>query len=577
MGQEPAGFRGWKLWTMVAVVLGSGIVFLDTSVVNLALPKIADELPRGAFAKLEVQGYVQNGYFVTLSALLILAGALTDYYGRRKVFAIGLAGFGLTSLLCGLAPNAQLLIAFRILQGAAGAFVVPASLSIIASSFDGEEQGRAFGVWAAASAATTIIGPFLGGLLVDTVSWRAAFLINVPLILIALYATLRHVPESRDEQATGRFDWVGSLIVIVAVAGLSFGPVRGQQSQWQDLAVPLLSMGIGLAAAIAFPFVMKRARDPLVPLDLFRSRNFSITNISTFVIYGALYVVLGFMGIFFIGTLGYSEPAAGLATIPATVLLVLFSGRFGKLSARFGPRFFMSAGPAIMGVGLLWFLRFPDGHAGWDLGAGAGQSLLPPLDYWVDVFPGVLVFGAGLMMMVAPLTTALMTSLPKRKSGLASAINNAISRVGSPIVFAVIFVVMAAGFYGSVQERVPDAPVDQPSFRRDVSPLNPPPEGVSPELLEATQEASTDSFRLAMLVASLMLLAGAAVNAAGISNRQAIEYPHAEPGERRTREEEEAAEPEPHELAPAPACVVCGEEGTVSAHGHRVELDTPEK
>jgi len=576
MAEEPRGFRGWKLWTMLAVVLGSGIVFLDTSVVTLALPKIAEELPRGAFAKLEVQGYVQNGYFVTLSALLILAGALTDYYGRRKVFAIGLAGFGVTSLLCGLAPNAQLLILFRILQGAAGAFVVPASLSILASSFDGEEQGRAFGLWAAASAATTIIGPFVGGLLVNTVSWRAAFLINVPLILVALYATVRYVPESRDEQASGRFDWVGSLIVIVAIAGLSFGPVRGEQSQWRDLTVPLLSIGIGLAAAIAFPFVMKRSRDPLVPLDLFRSRNFSVTNISTFVIYGALYVVLGFLGIFMIGTLGYSEPAAGLATIPSTLLLVLFSGRFGKLSARFGPRFFMSAGPAIMGLGLLWFQRFPHDHTPWVLGTGPGQSLLPPVDYWVDVFPGILVFGAGLMMMVAPLTTALMTSLPKRKSGLASAINNAISRVGSPIVFALIFVVIATGFYGSVQDRVPDAPVEQPSFRRDVSPLNPPPDGAPPELVEATREASADAFRLAMLVASLMLLAGAAVNAAGISNRQAIEYPHAEPGERRREEEAEPAGPEDHELAPAPACVICGEEGTAATHGHAVRSDNPD-
>ncbi|HEX6262461.1 MAG TPA: MFS transporter [Actinomycetota bacterium] len=572
MAEEQAKFRGWKLWTMVAVVLGSGIVFLDTSVVNLALPKIADELPRGAFAKLEVQGYVQNGYFVTLSALLILAGALTDYHGRRKVFAIGLAGFGLTSLLCGLAPNAQLLIVFRILQGAAGAFVVPGSLSIIASSFDGEEQGRAFGLWAAASAATTIIGPFIGGLLVDTISWRAAFLINVPLILIALYATLRHVPESRDEEATGRFDVMGSLIIIVAIAGLSFGPVRGEQSQWRELLVPLVSIGVGLAAAIAFPFVMKRSRDPLVPLGLFRSRNFSVTNISTFVIYGALYVVLGFMGIFLIGTLGYTARAAGLAMVPATLLLVLFSSRFGKLSARFGPRFFMSAGPAIMGVGLLWFLRFPDGSAPWALGTGPGETLLPPADYWVHIFPGILVFGAGLMMMVAPLTTALMTSLPKRTSGLASAINNAISRVGSPIVFALIFVVIAAGFYGSIQDRVPEAPVNESSFRRDVSPLNAPPDDASADLAAATREASTDAFRLAMLVASLMLFAGAAVNAAGISNRQAIEYPHAEPGERLPEEEEaEPATPPDHELAPAPACVICGEEGTAASHGHAVD------
>ena len=540
--------KGWKRWTMLAVVLGSGIVFLDTSVVNLALPKIADELPRGGLAKFEVQGYVQNGYFVTLSALLILAGALTDYYGRRKMFAIGLLGFGVTSLLCGLAPNSQLLILFRILQGAAGALVVPGSLSIITASFDGEEQGRAFGVWAAASAATTIVGPFLGGVLVNTISWRAAFLVNVPLIMLALYATWRFVPESRDEEASGHFDWLGSLVVIVAVAGLSFGPVRGQQTQWQEPFVPVVSIVVGAAAAIAFPFLMKRFRRPLVPLELFRSRNFSVTNISTFVIYGALYVVLGVLGIFMIGTLGYSEPAAGLAGMPATLLLVLFSTRFGKLSARFGPRFFMSAGPAVMGLGLLWFQRFPGTHTPWVFGTGEGKAILPPADYWVDVFPGMFVFGVGLMMMVAPLTTALMTSLPKRRSGLASAINNAISRVGSPIVFALIFVVIAAGFYGSIRDAVPGAPVDSVEFRQDVSPLNPPPDGAPEDLQRAVDEASTDSFRLAMLVASLMLLAGAAVNGAGISNRQALKYPHAEPGEQMSTEqpsEPDAAAGEP--------------------------------
>lgn len=536
--------RGWKLWTMTAVVLGSGIVFLDTSVVNLALPRIADELPRGGFAKLELQGYIQNGYFVTLSALLILAGALTDHYGRRRMFAIGLAGFGVTSLLCGLAPTGMLLIVFRILQGAAGALVVPGSLSIITASFDGEEQGRAFGIWAAASAATTIVGPFVGGVLVNTISWRAAFLVNVPLIAVALWATLAHVPESRDEESTGHFDWVGSLVVILAVGGLAFGLVRGEQTRWND-AVAWVSLIVGGLATIAFPFLMRILPNPLVPLRLFRSRNFSITNISTFVIYGALYVMLILLGIFMIGTLDYSEPAAGIAMIPGTLLLVLFSSRFGKLSARFGPRFFMAAGPAIMGLGLLWFQRFPGDHLPWVFGTGEGQSLVPPADYFIDFFPGIVVFGAGLMMMVAPLTTALMTSLPKRTSGLASAINNAISRVGSPIVFAVIFVVVANGFYGSIGERVPEAPVQSNEFRQDVSPLNPPPDDASDALRDATRAASTEAFRVGMLVAAIMLLLGAAVNAAGISNRQATDYAHAEPGEQRSKDEPvEEAPPE---------------------------------
>lgn len=573
-GDAMAGMTGWKRWTMVAVVLGSGIVFLDTSVVNLALPRIAQKLPRTHFGDLEVQGYIQNGYFVTLSALLILAGALTDYHGRRKMFAVGLAGFGATSLLAGLSPNAEFLVVSRVLQGAAGALVVPGSLSIITASFEGEEQGRAFGIWAGASAATTILGPFIGGVLVNTLTWRAAFLMNVPLILFALYATVRHVPETKDEEATGRLDWIGSLVIIVAVAGLAFGPVRGQQTNWREPLVPLVSMGIGAAAALGFPFLMRVLREPLVPLGLFRSRNFSVTNLSTFVIYGALYVTLTFQGIFLIGTLGYSEPAAGLATLPATLFLVLFSTRFGKLAARYGPRLFMSAGPAVMGLGLLWFLRFPSDSAPWVLGTGRGRSILPPGDYFVDFLPGIVVFGLGLMMMVAPLTTALMTSLPKRRSGLASAINNAISRVGSPIIFAMIFVPIAISFYGTIADRVSGAPVDSAAFRESVSPLNRPDPSVSSQIQQVAREASTDSFHLGMLVASGLLFAGAAINGAGISNRQATERTHAEPGEERVPEAgERVPEPEeaPHVQAPAPACVICGEEGTAGGHGHPVE------
>jgi MFS family permease len=223
-----------KRWTLLAVILGSGIVFLDTSVVNLALPRIGGELFSDLFGTLEAQSYVANGYFVTLSALLILAGALSDYFGRRRMFAIGLAGFAATSLLCGIAPSMEFLIVCRILQGAAGAILVPGSLAIITATFQGEEQGRAFGLWAGASAATTILGPFVGGLLVNTISWRMAFLINLPFLLIAYLATVRYVPESRNEQATGRFDWLGSLVVAVAVAGLAFGTVRGQQHGWHE-------------------------------------------------------------------------------------------------------------------------------------------------------------------------------------------------------------------------------------------------------------------------------------------------------------------------------------------------------
>ena len=531
-----------KRWTLSAAILGSGIVFLDSTVVNLALPKIGQELESNLLGVLEGQSYIYNGYLLTLSALLILAGALNGYFGRRKMFAWGLAGFGVTSLLCGVAPNLELLILFRVLQGAAGALLVPGSLSIITASFDGEEQGRAFGIWAGASAATTILGPPVGGVLVNTVSWRMAFLINVPLVLFAYYATVRHVPESRDEEATGRFDWLGAAVIALAVGGLSFGAIRGEQQQWQD-PLAFIALGAGALAAVVFPVLMARSSHPLVPLELFRSRNFTVTNVSTLLIYGALYVNLQFTGIFLIGTLAYDEPAAGIATLPATLLLALFSTRFGKLSARYGPRVFMTVGPALMALGILWLTRVPADSAAWRFGVDAGQRLLPPASYVIDFLPAFVVFGVGLTIMVAPLTTALMTSVPKHNSGVASAINNAISRVGPQLAGALIFVAIAGSFYTSLADRVPNLDTSSQQVRNEISPLNRPVERVSPRVLQAVRESSTESFHLAMAVAAALLLAGAAINGIGVQNR-----PHAD-HQARTAPQSASSVPSP---SPAP-------------------------
>src|SRR5438067_3049836 len=262
-------------WTLTAAVLGSAIVFVDSTVVNVALPRIGRELPTTLFGVLEGQSYIYNGYLLTLSALLILAGALSDFYGRRRTFLLGLIGFGATSVLCGLAPNMEFLVAFRILQGAAGALLVPGSLTLLTANFSGEEQGRAFGVWAGASGATTILGPVVGGLLVDTVSWRAAFFINVPLVALAAWATWRHVPESRDMEATPRFDWFGAALVAFAVGGLAFGTIYGQQRAWRD-PVGFIALAVGVVATIALPIWMTRVKHPLIPPELFRSRNVTV-------------------------------------------------------------------------------------------------------------------------------------------------------------------------------------------------------------------------------------------------------------------------------------------------------------
>lgn len=506
-------------WILAAAVLGSGIVFLDSAVVNVALPAMGRELPSSFFGPLEAQSYVYYGYLLTLSSLLILAGALSDYHGRKRMFTYGLVGFGVTSVMCGLAPNMELLILARILQGAAGALLVPGSLAIITSTFQGEEQGRAFGIWAGASAATAILGPPLGGLLVATTSWRSVFLMNIPLIALAIWATRSHVPETRGEDAHGRFDWLGAVVIVAALGGLTFGVIRGQVENWQTV-VPYASLALGAVALIAFPIVQKRAENPLVPLQLFRSRNFTVTNISTFLIYGALYVTFQYNALFLINSIGYNELAYGLAGLVGPLFLALFSARMGVLASRVGPRVFMLVGPLIMAAGLLWFIRLPLGSDPWVAKLSDPGSLVPPGDYWIDIFPALLVFGIGLAVMVAPLTSALMRSVPPARSGVASAINNAISRIGPQLAGALLFVAATATFYGAVASLAPDVDTKDPAVREQLQPFNPAPGDAPAEIREAVARASTDAFHLTAAVGAGLCLLGAVVNGVGIRNEE---------------------------------------------------------
>ena len=501
---------------LLATILGSAIVFLDGTVVNVALERIGQELSTTYVSRLEGLTYVNSGYLAVLAALLILAGALNDYYGRRRMFRIGLAGFGAASVACGLAPTMEVLIGARLVQGAFGAVLVPGSLSIITAAFEGEARGRAIGLWAAGTSATMIIGPLLGGFLVQAVSWRAAFLINVPLVALALWAT-RSVPESRDADARGSFDWLGAAVIAIGVGGLAFGLTRGQDRAWDD-TLAWISLAVGAVATVAFPFLMLRRRDPLVPLSLFGSRNFSVVNLSTFVIYGALYVSLTFQGLFFQGTLEYTPLAAGAIGLPVALMLTFLSTPAGQLSARFGPRLFMTAGPLIMAAGLFWLVRVPADSAAWEADLADPSSLVPPVSAMIDVGIGMVVFGLGISMLVAPLTTALMSSVPVRRAGLGSAINNAVSRVGSPLVSAALFIAITATFYPSLAGLAPGVDLDDPNVRAQVQPLTSPPPGTDPDLAQAVRLASTDAFRLAMLVSGLLLVTGAAINALGIRN-----------------------------------------------------------
>ena len=501
-------------WVLFAVVLGSGVVFLDSTVVNVALQTIGQELPAIVVGRLEGLTYVTSGYLTVLAALLVLAGALGDAFGRRRIFAIGLVGFGVTSVVCGLAPTLEALVVARLAQGAAGALLVPQALAIITATWEGEARGRAIGTWAAATSAFVIAGPLVGGVLVQAVSWRAVFFVNVPIVVIGTYA-LHYLPESRDEDATGRFDWLGAAVIAVGVGGLAFGATRGEQQRWQD-PVAFVAILVGAAAVALFPWLMGRRRDPLVPLDLFRSRAFSVINLSTFVIYGALYVNLAFQQLYLQGVLGYSPTAAALALLPPAILLTLVSTRAGRLAGRLGVRRFLVAGPLLMAAGLLYLARVPSTSAAWSALPADPASFLPSSGYLVDILPGQLVYGIGLAILVAPLSTALMGSVPARRAGLASAINNAVSRAGAPLVSALLFIALSAAFYPALAALVPGIDVGAASFRAAVQPLTTPDPSLGPAVAAAAREASTTAFHLAMIAAAALLAVGAAVNGFGL-------------------------------------------------------------
>jgi EmrB/QacA subfamily drug resistance transporter len=502
-------------WTLIATVLAAGVVFLDSTVVNVALPRIGQELESSLFGVLEAQSYVYNGYLLSLSALLILAGALADYYGRKKVYAIGLWGFGLTSAMCGLAPNMDLLILGRVLQGVAGALLVPGSLALIGSSFSEDEQGRAFGIWSASSSAMTLLGPLVGGALVDTLGWRIGFLVNIPLVLLALYA-LRHIPESKNDSAARGFDYLGAFVIALAVGGLAFGGIFGQERNWQD-PFAFISLGVGVVATLLFIPLMRRSKNPLVPLSLFSSRNFAVINLSTFLIYGALYVSGYYQAIFFQGTLGYSALAAGAVGLPGSILLTLFSARVGSLVKRFGLRFFLTLGPGLMALGLAWLLRLPAQSSAWQAQLANPASLWPSVGYWQDVFPAMLLFAVGLTLLVAPITTGLMASVPQERTGLGSAINNAVSRVGPQLAGAAVFVLITAAFYRDL-ERGTGVTVT-PEMRGQIAPLNRPSDEAEPALAEAARGASVRAFHLAMGACVVLLVAGAVVNGLGLKKQ----------------------------------------------------------
>jgi EmrB/QacA subfamily drug resistance transporter len=480
-----------KRLTLLAAILGSSVVFLDGTVVNVALPAIREDLDTG----LAEQQWIVEAYLLTLGSLILVGGSLGDILGRRRVFVWGLVGFGATSALCAVAPDAVPLIAARTLQGVAGALLVPASLALITAVFPGDERGAAIGSWTAWTGVAFVVGPLGGGALIEFVSWRWIFAINVPLVLATLWLVRAGVPESRDEEASRRIDYLGALLASLGLAGPVFALIEQPLYGWSDPLV-WVPMAGGLALLALFVWYERRTDHPMLPLGLFRSRNFAVGNVSTLLVYGGLGAITFFLVIFLQQVSGYSAVAAGLALLPITLLMWVLSRRFGALSDRIGPRILMGFGPIVAGLGMIWISR---------IGA--------EVNYVTDLLPGILLFGLGLAATVAPLTNTVLGAVPQHNAGVASGINNQIARVAALLAIAAVGAVVADRFESELG-------------RSGVEPLS----GGSAEVVDA----SVAAFRTGMMFAGGLVVVGGVISLAGIVNprreERELRVRHDEPG-----------------------------------------------
>ena len=489
-----------KRLTLIAAILGSLIVFLDATVVNVALPTLSDELDAG----LSTQQWVVEAYLLTLGSLILVGGSMGDVFGRRLIFVIGLLGFGAASLLCALAPTGGFLIAARAVQGLAGALLVPCSLAIIVATFDEGERGAAIGSWTAWTAISTVVGPLVGGALVDLISWRAVFAINVPLVAVTLLLIDRGVAESRDPRARPELDWPGAVLCALGLAGVVFALTEQGTEGWGAVAPALAGGTVLLAAFLARE---RRAAQPMLPLRLFRSRNFAVGNLATVAVYGGLGATILFVTLYLQQVTGYSAFEAGLATAPATLLLFLLSRRLGALSERTGPRLPMTLGPLVAGAGLLSLMRVD----------AAG-------DYLADVLPGLLAFAIGLSLTVAPLTATVIGAIDRSHAGVASGVNNAIARIASLLAIALVGAVVAAEFTSTLEDATAGRPLG-PAARveleraKERALTDAGGEGLRRAgLSESVEEASVAAFRLGIGVAGALMILGGLISAIGIRN-----------------------------------------------------------
>lgn len=411
-------------WVIAAVVLGSGIAGLDATVVSIALPTIG----RAFHSGVGTLQWVVSGYSLTLAAFLLLGGSLGDRLGRKRIFSFGIVWFAIASMACGLAPNAGFLIAARVVQGIGGALLAPASLAILQASFRPQDRSRAIGAWSGLGGVATAAGPLLGGYLI-LASWRWVFFINLPVSAAVLVMTARHVPETRDPSTTGHLDLVGAGLAVIFLAGLTYGLIDGPGHGWTSPLVLVALIGAAVAGPV-FLLVEHVRANPMLPLGVFRTRQFSGANAVTFIVYGALGGAFFLLPVELQIVVHYSPLESGLALLPVTVIMLIFSARSGQLATRIGPRLQMSAGPFVVGAGLLLLVRAT--HQG---------------NYLVEVLPAVLVFGIGLAITVAPLTATAMASAPAEHAGVASAVNNVVARAAG--LLAVAILPLLAGITGA--------------------------------------------------------------------------------------------------------------------------------
>ncbi len=491
--------------TLVATILGSTVVFLDSTVVNVALPAIAGNLNAG----LAGQQWVVEAYMLTLVSLLLVGGSLGDQFGRRRMFVAGLIAFGACSILCAVSPTVEFLIGARALQGIAGALLVPGSLAIVAATFEGAARGKAVGTWTAWTGIATVLGPAGGGALVSALSWRAIFWVNIPLIAVTAMLCLHSVRESRDPDAFRGIDWLGIGLSAAGLAGPVFALVEQPTRGWGDPVV-WVSMLVGVLCFALFIVWEARARHPMLELSLFKVRNFRIANLTTLAAYAGLIGGLFFVGLFLQQVAGYTPLEAGLATTPVSLILFFLSPRWGKLASGTGPRLPMSLGPIVGGVGLILLMR-----------VGSDPS------YVADVLPAILVFGLGLSATVAPLTATVLDSVEERHVGIASGVNNGVSRVAGLLAIAVLGAVISASFGSSIDGNLGNAPLSR-TAESAVSEAKEQPLGVpstnrmsaseATRVRTAAADASTSAFHLGVLIAGLLMIAGGILAGIGIEN-----------------------------------------------------------